>query len=154
MAKLGSYRRIFRQDYSPENQDDFETLGITVNDSFESVYDCLTNQVTFTENINCTLVTFNVTLNARFVPTTPLVIKLNNFQKTINGIIPVNAVANNRTTLPDGGLFIAYTINNNTSSSSNITNSGNNASNPLTITINGIKGLPANTPFAVTALII
>lgn len=154
MAKLGSYRRIFKQDYTPENQEDIDTLSVTINDSFESVYDTLNNQVTFTDNINCTLVTFTTSLNTRFEPSAPLLIKLNSFQRTINGIIPINAVSSDKNTLPTGGLFIDYSINNNMSSSSNSTNQGNNASNPLTITINNIKGLPSGVKFTVTAIII
>ena len=154
MAKVGNYRRIFKQDYTPDNQADIETLSITLNDSFETVYDALTNNITITENINCTLVTFTVTLSTTFAPISPLTIKLNNYQKTVNGIIPINAVSSNNTTQPTGGLFIVYAINNNVTSSSNTTNSGNSASNPLTITVSNIKGLPANVPFTVTAIII
>jgi len=154
MAKLSGYRRIFKQDYSPENQEDINTLSATVNESFESIYDCLNNQVTLTENINCTLVTFTVSLDRDFKPVAPLAIKLNTFQKVVNGIIPINAVASNRTSQPTGGLFISYTINNNTTTSSNTTNQGNSAGNPLTINVNYIKGLPSGVPFSITAIII
>lgn len=154
MSKIGSYRRIFKQDYTPENQEDFDTLSVTVNDSFETLYGALTNQVTFSENINCTIVTFTVTVKSNFAPISPLVLKLNNFQRAVIGIIPINAVSSGKTIMPDSGLYINYTINNNITSSSNTTNSGNNASNPLTININNIKGLPVNVPFTVTAIII
>lgn len=114
----------------------------------------MSNQVTFSENINCTLVNFNVTVNSRFAPTAPLTIKLNSFQKTVNGILVLNAVAVDKVTLPNSGLFIAYTVNNNTTSSSNTTNQGNTSSNPLTINVSSIKGLPADKPFTITAIIV
>jgi len=154
MGLLGSYRRIFKQDYRPEIQQDIETLSVTVNDSFEAIYNNFNNQVTFQDNINCTLITFKVNINDKLVPNTPLVIKLNKYQNAVNGIIAINAVADDKVTLPTGGIFIAYTINNNITSSSNTTNQGNTASNPLTITVNSIKGLPINTNFSVTAIII
>lgn len=152
--KLDAYRRIYKQDYTPENQEDIDTLSITINDSFENVYDALTNQVTFQDNINCTVVTFTATLDSNYKPITPLTIKLNNFQRNIIGFIVVNAVSTNGLVQPDSGVAISYSINNNVTSSSNTTNNGNNSANPLTVTINYIKGIPANVPFNITAIIV
>lgn len=152
--KLSSFRRIFKQDYSPEIQPDIETLSITLNDSFEEVYNSLNNQLTFEDNIRCTLVTFTATVDSSGKPITPLVLKANGFQDRIVGVIPINAVASNKVDKPQSGLFIDFTVNNNTNSSSNVTNAGNTSGNPLTITINNIKGLPNNVSFTVTAIII
>lgn len=154
MAKIGSYRRIFKQDYSPDIQPDIDTLSVTLNDSFETIYGALNNQVTFTENINCTLVTFTVTVDSKSVPTAPLAIKLNSFQKTVNGMIIINAVAKDGTSTPDSGIFVDYTINNNITSSSNVTNTSNTSQSPLTINVNKIKGLPSSKVFTITAIIV
>lgn len=154
MAKIGAYRRIFKQDYSEQNQQDIDTLSITVNDSFESIYDALTNQVTFSDNINCTLVTFSCTVGSDSVPLNPTTLKLATYQKSVNGILVINAVSSTKTVLPDAGIFINYAINNNVTSSSNTTNNGNSTTNPLTINISNIKGLPANTPFTLTVIVI
>ena len=154
MAVLGSYKRIYKQDFSKPNQDDFGTLSINVNDSFTNVYEALTNQITFADNINCTITTFTTSVNSTFNPITPLLIKLNNYQKTISGIWVINATAVKGNTLPTGGMFLNYSINNTTGASSNTTNSGNNSANPLTITINSIFGIPKDTQFSITAIII
>lgn len=152
--KVGSYRRIYKADYSEENQKDIDTLSITINDSFETLYGALNNQLTFSENINCTISTFNVALNKNDAPIAPITIKLSAFQKNVIGIIPIAITASNKTSLPNSGIFIDYTINNNTTSSSNITNQGNSGTNPLTININYIKGLPQNATFNIAVIII
>ena len=155
MAVLGSYKRIYKQDYSEPNQKDFGTLSINVNDSFTAIYSALTNQVTFADNINCTITNFTATVNSAFAPKTPLVIKLSSYQKTITGLWVIGATSSGTSTvLPTGGVFLDYSINNTTTASSNTTNAGNNGANPLTITINSIIGIPINTPFSITAIII
>ena len=151
MAILGSYRNIYKQDYSPENQADIDTLSLTLNPAFQSIYSCLTNQVTLTDNINCTLSTFNTTVSSTFVPIAPLVIKLNSYQKSINGIVVINAVGtSNKNALPTSGVFLNYTLNNSNTSAST-TNNSNTSS--LTVNINYIVGLPPNVPFTITAII-
>ena len=151
---LGSYRRIMKQDYSPNNQKDIDTLSITVNDSFESIYNAFKNQITFADNINCTITTITTSVNSSSVPQSPLIIKLASYQKKINGILVMNVVASDGVSGPTGGVYLNYAINNNSTSSSNTTNSGNQAGNPLTITVNKILGLPAGKVFEITILII
>jgi hypothetical protein len=153
MALLGTYRRIYKQDYSEENQKDIDTLSITVNDSFQSIYSALTNQITLKDNINCTLTTFTVTVDNNGSPTTKTNIKIANYQSTVSGICVINASCNDGTTNPTSGLFINYSINNNTVTSSNQTNAGNQSANPLTILVNKVIGLPANKLFTITAII-
>lgn len=154
MATLGNYRRIFKQDYTPDNQEDIDTLSITLNDSFEDIYDAFNHNITFQDNITCTIVTFTTSVSSTFAPTAPIVLKLSSTQKTVIGIIPISAVASDKNTLPNGGLYLDYTINNNTTSSTNTTNTGNAANSPFTININFIKGLPPSVPFTITAIII
>lgn len=152
---LGSYRRIYTQDYSQENQADIDTLSISLNQSFESIYECLTNQITFKDNVNCTIVSFDTSVNSKNVPNAPVVLKLNSFQKNVTGIWVINAVSkNNNLISPTSGIFMTFSINNNITSSSNVTNTGNTSSSALTVNITNIVGLPANTPFTITAIII
>lgn len=154
MAILGSYRRIYKQDYSPNIQKDIDTLSISLNQSFDTVYNALTNQITFADNINCTIQTFTTSVNSSNVPTSPIVLKLNSFQKNVIGIIPINVIGNNKNIFPTGGVYINYTLNNNTTSSSNSTNTGNAASSAITLNINNITGIPQNVPFKFTIIII
>ena len=151
MAKLAPYRRIYKQDYSTNIQQDIDTLSITLNQSFGDIYDALTNQITFAENINCSIITFTTSVNSSGVPITPVVLKLKNYQKNINGIIPINVTGSST---PNSGVFLGYTINNNTTSSSNSTNTGNLSNNALTININSIKGLPASVSFTITVIVV
>lgn len=152
---LGSYKRIYKQDYSPTNQPDIDTLSQNLNASLQSIYTCLTNQVTFSDNINCTIQTFTTTVDKNSSPISPITLKLANYQTKINGILVINVSGTNSSTdYPTGGVFLNYSINNNLSSSSNTTNSGNNSANPLTISINKIIGLPAGKSFTITSIII
>jgi hypothetical protein len=148
--QLGSYRRIYKQDYKPEAQDVIDTLSVTVNDSFESVYSALTNNLNFADNFNCTIATFTTTVSSTGTPNNPVTIKLNTFQKTVTGIFVINAVASKSGINPTGGVLLGYTINNNTGTQQNNVNK----SNPLTVTINGVFGIPASQEFTITAILI
>ena len=148
--QLGSYRRIYDHDYAPEMQDMIKTLSVTVNDSFDSVYSALANNLTFADNFLSTIANFTVTLNSKNVPLVPTTIKLNNFQKNVNGMFVINAIATAQGITPTGAIYIGYTVNN------SIPNAQNTAtkSNPITITVNYVLGLPQNQEFTLTAIII
>lgn len=151
---LGNYRRIIKSDYSEQNQEDIDKLSITLNESLEALYSLSAHQVTFTENINCTLQTFTATVNASGIPISPIIVKIENWQKNINGIICLNTKdTTNKSNIPMSGIFIDFSINNNITSTSNSTNTGNNNS-VFTININYIKGLVPNIPYLLTILII
>lgn len=150
MAKLGSYRRIYKQDYKPEIQDTIDTLSITVNDSFDGIYNAFNNNITFADNINCTIASFTVTVGSNGAPLNATTIKLNNFQKTVIGIIPINVTASNTNNRPNAGVNIGYTINNALPNQQNNVNK----SNPLTITVTNISGLPSGQEFTINAIIV
>lgn len=148
MAKLGSFRRIYKQDYEPQFQDMIETLSITVNDSFDSVFQALTNQITLADNINCTLTTFTATLNSDTTPLSGVTIKLNSYQKNVNGIIVLNASCTAQGIFPTSTPYIDYTINQtNPPSKTGVTP-------PLTLNVNRIIGLPVGRTFNITALVL
>lgn len=156
MAVLGSYRQIYKQDYSQPNQADIDTLSLTLNPSFQAIYSCLTNQVTLADNINCTIVNFTTQVGQTFAPQAPVVLKLASYQKSINGIVVINAVpTGNKSALPTAGIFLSYTQNNSppNTNTSGLTNNPSPSANALTVNVNYITGLPLNTQFTITAII-
>src|ERR1044072_6770048 len=91
MAKLRSYRRLYEQDFSPEDQPLVKSLATTVNSSFEELYGALNNKLTFRENLSCTFAEFKVTVDSTGKPANKTQFKLEKNQLSVEGLIVVNA---------------------------------------------------------------
>ena len=137
MAKLSSYRRIIEQDYDASYKSLITGLGTTVNSSFEELYNAFNNNITFGENIDCTIATFNVTVDVNGIPANSTSFKLLNGQNTVQGLWTIDASgAKDPTLLPIAGVFVSYVRNDNS------------------IVIKNVKGLIPNYAYTLKVLVI
>lgn len=134
MAKLSSYRRLFEQDFSPDDKALIEQLSIPVNSSFEELYNALNNKLTIKENISATIAEFTVMVDNNGTPKNRTLFKLEAHQTTVEGLLVINCTGSEPATLPSGGIFISFSRNENF------------------IIIQNIKGLQANKSYKVKAL--
>lgn len=75
--KLPSYRRLFKQDFDQKDQALVDKLSITINSSFESLFDALNKGVTFQDNFVGGVVDVQVTTSSNpaygyYVTATPV----------------------------------------------------------------------------------
>lgn len=108
-------------------------MAVSINYAFDTVYNALNNNLTFTENINCTITDITVTVDSSGTPNTPnLKFKLNTYQTNVNGLIVLNCYEEKHPNNgPPSAVFINFTKNQNY------------------IIINNIKGLTANTSYVI-----
>jgi hypothetical protein len=137
MAKLASYRTIYKQDFDPKYSDLVDSLSLTINDSFNEIYSALNNKLTFSDNFVATVATVSASVDSTGRPQRNTIFKINSYQTAVQGIIVIGAVCTSSSlTYPNSGIFIDYTYN-----------SG-------TVTVNYIKGLPAGPNFSITLIAI
>ena len=133
MAKLSNYRRIYKNDFPEESRPIIEKLSVTVNQSFDEIYQALNRNLTFADNITSTIATVNVSISSDGTPSTKTSFKLSSTQKNVNGIIALSASGPK---FPIAGIFISFT-----------NDSG-------IITINNIQGLSPGSTYSLTLLCI
>lgn len=139
MAKLGSFRRIYSDDYDPEYKGLIDSFGITYNASIEALYDALNKRLTFSENFASTLATVNITVNSNGVPIRQTTLKLDDSQinASINGVVVLSAIGSrDQSLLPTGGVYVSAT------------------KSEGTLIIQNVKGLQADKAYNLTLLII
>jgi hypothetical protein len=137
MAKLSSYRTIYKQDFDPKYSDLVDSLSLTINDSFNEIYGALKNNITFSDNINATISTITVSVDSTGKVQKSTSFKTGTYQTSVKGLMVINAACTSSNfTFPNSGLFVDYVFN-----------SG-------VVNLNYIKGLPANETFSLTILVI
>lgn len=136
MAKLSSYRRLFEQDFSPDDKALVEQLGISINASFEELYNALNNKLTIKENISSTIAEFSVTVDANGTPKNKTLFKLESSQTVVEGLLVINCTGVDPSVFPTSGLAVSFN------------RSENN------IVIRNIKGLQADKPYVIKVLVI
>lgn len=110
--KLGSFRRIYKQDFKPDQQDLADQLGTTINNGFEQLYDGLDGKLSFRDNILATISEFTITVDSEGTPRQTTVLKLNSKQTIVEGVYVIGAIgANNPNLLPLAAPFVSYTKN-------------------------------------------
>ena len=135
--KLPSYRRIFKTDYEEDYQDLVDTLSVSINNGFDTIYDALNKKLTFEDNIACTIAEFTVSVDANGTPTKKNTqFKLGENQKTIQGLMVIDCYEEKDELPPTSAPFIAFE---------------KNESNVL---IKNIKGLKLNTSYVIKVLAI
>jgi len=108
MAKLSSYRRLLEQDF-PDDSELVKKLGITINSSFDELYNALNNRLTIRDNLSATIAEFTVTVNAAGTPRNNTSFKLLNNQTVVEGLLVISVSgASDPTVLPTSGLAISY----------------------------------------------
>ncbi len=136
LPALPSFKLLNSQDYPSQYQSLITTLAQNLNNQIQVLYNAFNNGLTFTNNMESTIKTFAVTVDATGAPISSVSITKDQTD-TILGLIVVKAVnSTSSSTYPSGGVFVSYTE---TSTS---------------IIINNITGLQANQQYNVTILTI
>lgn len=136
MSNLPSYRRIFEQDYPDEYKELVKQLSVSINYGFDPLYELLNGKLTLTDNLDTTIKTISVEVDAAGKPKNKVTIKKSNSNKS-QGLMVIKAVnITNTNVFPNAGVLISYT---------ETTDS---------IIINHVAGLPANNIFDLTIVAI
>jgi hypothetical protein len=138
LAILPGYKRIRTEDFDKTLQGLISKLAFPINSAFDSLFGALNNALTFKDNFLATQLSFTVTVDVNGNPTTNPTLPLSSAQaaQKVSGLFVINAT-NTNNILPIGGIFVNFT-----------SATGNK------ITINNVKGLPANTPFTITMIVL
>jgi len=65
---LPSFRRLFSQNFEKQYQNLISTLSQSLNNGIQVLYDALNNQITFRDNIKCTVQDITLMVNATGTP--------------------------------------------------------------------------------------
>lgn len=132
--KLPNFRRIIKNDYDPEDHKLVETLSFSLNNGIEVLYQALNKAITLEDNIACTVKQITIEVGSTGAPKTKTSFNLNNTNRVL-GLLVLNAInTKNPSILPEAGVFISFFQEN------------------KTVSINAIKGLPADQPFTLTVV--
>jgi hypothetical protein len=136
LPALPSFKLINSQDYPSQYQSLISTLAQNLNNQIQVLYNAFNNGLTFTNNMESTIKTFAVTVNATGTPSSSISITKDQTD-TILGLIVVKAVNSTSSTVyPSGGVFVSYT------------------ETSTAIIITNVTGLQANQQYNVTILTI
>lgn len=136
MAKLPSFKRIVKSDYTEEYRSLIETLASSLNIGVDSVYDALNRKLTFRDNIKSTTKDIEVILDASGFPkvATSFLVDITG---QVDGLWVIRSEnITSPTSFPTSGIHISFT------QTSNV------------ITVNHITGLQANNRYKLRILII
>lgn len=108
--KLPSFKRLFDRDFPAEFKQLISQLGLTVNSGFDSIYNALNNNLTFADNFNGTISTFDVAVNASGIPVKVPSFTLSTNQTNVTGLLLLNVNSKGTTTVyPTSGVTITFT---------------------------------------------
>ena len=110
---MKSYSRIITNDFDAEDQPLVESLGGTINESFNSLYSALSNRLTFEENFLCTVREVEVTLGANGVPLNRTSFVLSNDLPVKGTIVLSTTNRTSPTVFPTSAPFVSFTQNGN-----------------------------------------
>lgn len=134
--KIGSPKRVRKEDFKPEFSEVVEGIGNLVNDFNDQVYQTLTNGVDF-NNLTQQLVTLDLTTGPTGLLINPPQIKYNIIRAKYQGCWVINAQnLNNSNIYPTSAPSLQTTINGNL------------------VTILNQTGLPPNSQFRLTLILI
>lgn len=112
--RLSSYRRIYDQDYQGPNQELIKQLATPLNGAFTELYNLGNNNITFGDNINCTISSFNITTDSNGTPLNTTQFKLADYQTTLSGLFVINVVGTGTNAdFPMGGVQVSFKKSNN-----------------------------------------
>jgi len=138
VAAFPSWRRIIQQDYPSQYQDLIGQIALPINWGFDTIFRALSNGLTFASNIQSTINTFQVVVDANGNPTSNITINKDVPGVSLIGVVVVKAVNNtNSNVFPTGSPFVSYTETSNQIIINNI--SGLQPNNNYSITIIGIN---------------
>jgi len=137
--KLPSFKRLFKGDFKPDDQELVDKMSYTINSGLETLYEALNKRLTFDENFNSSQHTITVTVDANGTPSQRTSVTTT-LQGVVAGIIVTKAI--NSTSFTSGAVypastpFISYTQSN------------------QQVTINNIKGLTAGIPWTLSFIVL
>lgn len=132
--KLQGFRRIYKTDYPQDQQSLVDKLSVTINNGFESLYNAMSNSISLSDNISCTVQDITVTVDNTGKPTTSSSFQITT-TGTIQGISVIRAINNTSSTVfPTAAPFLTY------------------SQNSQLISISNIAGLPANNSFTLRCI--
>lgn len=132
--RLPSFRRLYSSDFDGQYKSLLDKLSGTINTGIEVLYNALNNNITFSDNIACTVATVNATVDTNGTPTGNVSFKLSN-NLTVIGVFVINAIdLTSSGSFPPGAVSCSFTPN----------------SNNLVIT--NIRGLTANHQYKLTII--
>lgn len=109
--KLPSFRRLFKTDFSQEEQPLVEKLSGSLNNGIEVLYDALNNKISIRDNLQCTVKDVDVQVDSSGNPLGTTGFQLNNSNK-VEGISVIRADnLTNSVTYPTNTPFISFTQN-------------------------------------------
>lgn len=109
MARLPSFRRIYDQDYPPEQQELVSQLAVSINAGFEVLFEQLNGKLVLGENLAAYTKQLSLIVGANGVPTTKTVIRKTTVDR-IQGISVIRADnLSNSSAYPTTGVFITFT---------------------------------------------
>ena len=130
--KLPNFKRLIKGDYKVEFQDLIETIGFSVNNGVEVLYQALNKSLTLKDNIACTVKDVTVEVKDDGTPKSSISFSLDTNNRIL-GIMVISATnTTNQLTYPTSTPFISFT------------------QNGKTITINNIKGLQSGQKYTLT----
>lgn len=130
--KLPNFKRLIKADYAQEFQDLIETLGFSVNNGVEVLYQALNKSLNLKDNIACTVKELTVEVKDDGTPKTQLTFTLDTSNRILGITVLSASNLTNPTIYPNFTPFISYS------------QSGKN------VTINNIKGLQSGQKYSLT----
>jgi len=132
MAKLGNFKRINKSDFDQEIQPTIDLLAGSINDGFDSAYAALSGRLTLGDNMQGTLFTVNITVNADGTVKAKTVVPLKSAVRVVGLSVLRAENQSNAAGYPNNAPFITY------------------RQLSASVDILHVTGLPANTPFLLT----
>lgn len=133
--KLPSFKRLYEQDFDKDDRDLVKRLGDTLNTDLENVYLALSNRISLVDNVQCTVKTIQISVNAEGKPQNITGFQLNRQGGTqaVSSVIGCQVIKainlTNPTVYPTSCPFITF------------------SQNETILTIEHIAGLPQNNLF-------
>lgn len=126
---IQTFQRIFKTDFSADDQGLVDKLAGILNPGIERLYQLANKKISINDNIDCVVrdVTFSVDANGN--PTATTSFTLDDKTRSVQGLQVIRATSTNSNTYPSGGIFCSFQQ----------TQTG--------IQLLNVTGLPANTNF-------
>lgn len=107
--KLPSFKRIFSQDFSQDDQSLVSQLSLTINQGLEQLYFALNNGLSLSDNIAGTVTEFTVQVASSGIPTSRTTFKLRDANRITQIVVGKADNLTNSGTYPTGGIFVSWT---------------------------------------------
>lgn len=110
MAKLPSFKRLFKSDYPTDQQNLVETLSSSLNIGIESLYEALNKKLTFKDNFLGSTKEVLLEVGISGEPKITTGFSLDGLTTPIEGLMVVRAEnLTNSSVYPTSGVFVSYT---------------------------------------------